>query len=313
MSGYKIEAIAGAQRTYLGEGPHWNAQKNELLYVDIFGKAVHRYVPSTGENAKVTVDAGPVSLVVPVEGQPNKYLITVERDVQVMEWDGVSAKPTSLKRLYTVDDHCKTNRINDGKCDASGRLWAGTMGYEPAPGQLDPKKGTLYSFGLDGSVVKHADQIDIANGLAWTSDNSIFYYIDSFSYRVDAFDFDITSGVLSNRRTAFDFKANGVDGIPDGMTIDANGNLWVAVFAGKKVVHIDPKVGKKIGQLDFPTTNITSVTFGGPNLDILYATCAEHFLSKEDLASQTTAGSVFQVLNVGARGLAPGFNYKGPV
>lgn len=70
-------------------------------------------------------DAGPVSLVAPVEGQPNKYLVTVERDVQVMEWDGVSDKPTSLKRLYTVDDHCPTNRINDGKCDAAGRLWAG--------------------------------------------------------------------------------------------------------------------------------------------------------------------------------------------
>jgi len=313
MSKYSIQVAKGSQGCYLGEGPHWRADKNEILYVDIFGKAVHRYVPSTGESGKVTIDAGPVSLVAPVEGEPNKYLVTIERDVQIMEWDGVSTKPSSLKRLYTVDDHCKTNRINDGKCDAAGRLWAGTMGYEPAPGQLDSKKGTLYSFGLDGKVDKHADQIDIANGLAWTSDNSIFYYIDSFSYRVDAFDFDFAAGKLSNRRTAFDFKANGVDGIPDGMTIDANGNLWVAVFAGKKVVHIDPKVGKKIGQLDFPTTNITSVAFGGPNLDILYATSAKHFLSEAELASQPSAGALFQVTNVGARGLAAGFNYRGPV
>jgi len=313
MSGYKIEVVKGSQRTYLGEGPHWNADKEEILYVDIFGKAVHRYVPKTGENAKVTVDAGPVSLVCPVEGHPNKYLITVERDVQIMEWDGISEKPTSLKKLYTVDDHCPTNRINDGKCDAAGRLWAGTMGYEPAPGKLDAKKGTLYSFDLNGKVVKHFDEIDIANGLAWTSDNSIFYYIDSFSYRVDVFDFDFAAGKLSNRRTAFDLKANGVDGIPDGMTIDANGNLWVAVFAGKKVIHVDPKVGKKIGQLDFPTTNITSVAFGGPNLDILYATSAEHFLTPEDKASQPTAGNLFQVTNVGAKGLAAGFNYKGPI
>lgn len=114
-----------------------------------------------------------------------------------MEWDGVSSKPTSLKKLYTVDDHCPTNRINDGKCDASGRLWAGTMGYEPAPGQLDRNKGTLYSFGLDGQVVKQFDGIDIANGLAWTSDNKTFYYIDSFSYRIDAFDFELSSGKLS--------------------------------------------------------------------------------------------------------------------
>lgn len=78
-------------------------------------------------------------------------------------------------------------------------------------------------------------------------------------------------------------------------------------------MHIDPKVGKKIGQLDFPTTNITSVAFGGPNLDILYATSARHFLSEQDLASQPSAGALFQVTNVGARGLAPGFNYRGPV
>jgi len=281
--------------------------------VDIFGKAVHRYVPATGENAKVTVDAGPVSLVVPVANEPNKYLISVERDVHIMEWDGKSSTPQKLKKLYTVDDHCKTNRINDGKCDSKGRLWAGTMGYEPAPGKLDAKKGTLYSFDLKGNVVKHFDEIDIANGLAWTSDNSTFYYIDSFSYRVDVFDFNDVTGTLSNRRPAFDFKANGVDGIPDGMTIDANGNLWIAVFAGKKIIHVDPKVGKKIGQIDMPTTNMTSVAFGGPNLDILYATSAEHFLSKEDLAAQTSAGALFAITNVGAKGLAAGTYYRGPL
>jgi gluconolactonase len=100
-----------------------------------------------------------------------------------MEWDGKSAIPTSLKVLSTVDEHTPTNRINDGKCDSVGRLWAGTMGYEPAPGQLDPKKGTLYTFELDGSVKKHFDKIDIANGLAWSGDGKTMYYIDSFSYR----------------------------------------------------------------------------------------------------------------------------------
>lgn len=111
------------------------------------------------------------------------------------------------------------------------------MGYEPAPGKLDAKKGSLFTFGLDGKVLKHFDQIDIANGLAWTSDNKTFYYIDSFTYRVDAFDYDINAGKISNRRVAFDFKANGEEGIPDGMTIDANGNLWIAVFAGKRVTR----------------------------------------------------------------------------
>jgi len=154
MAKYNIQVAKGSQKCYLGEGPHWNADKQEILYVDIFGKAIHRFVPSTGESAKVTIgavrfsffifltldyssyveilffqhewiDAGPVSVVAPVEGYSDKYLVTIERDVQIMEWDGKSATPSSLKKLYTVDDHCKTNRINDGKCDAKGRLWAG--------------------------------------------------------------------------------------------------------------------------------------------------------------------------------------------
>jgi gluconolactonase len=308
-----ITVAKGSIKCYLGEGPHWNAEKEEMLYVDIFGKGVLRYVPKTGECYKVTVDAGPVSLVCPVEGDPNKYIITIERDVQVMEWDGKSEKPTSLKKLYTVDDHCKTNRINDGKCDSKGRLWAGTMGYEPAPGQLDPKKGTLYTFDLDGQVKKHFDQIDIANGLCWTKDNKTMYYIDSFSFRVDAFDYDAETGTIANRRPAFDFKANNEHGIPDGMTIDENGHLWIAVFDGKKVIHVDPLAGKKIGQLDFPTKNVTSVAFGGPNLDVMYVTSAEHFLSKEELAEQKDAGALFEVRGLGVKGLAPGFNYRGPI
>jgi gluconolactonase len=97
------------------------------------------------------------------------------------------------------------------------------------------------------------------------------------------------------------------------MTIDSDENLWIAVFAGAKVIKVDPRKGKKIGQIDFPTKNMTSVAFGGPNLDILYATSAEHFLSKEELVAQPSAGALFEVRNVGAKGLASGFSYKGPV
>jgi len=116
----------------------------------------------------------------------------------------------------------------------------------------------------------------------------------------------------ANRRTAFDFKAEGVEGIPDGMTIDIDGNLWIAVFDGSKVIKVDPRKGKKIDQINFPTKNVTSVAFGGENLDILYVTSAKHFLSEEELKAQPTAGALFEVRNLGTKGLAPGFNYRGP-
>jgi len=280
--------------------------------VDIFANTIHRHVPSTGENFKVTLDGvDSLSVVVPVEGHKDKYLITTGREVKYMEWEEVSKSPSKLKHLHTVEQHLPKNRFNDGKCDPQGRLWVGTMGYEPVPGDLDEKKGTLYKFDLDGSLSKHVDMIDIANGIAWTADNKTMYYIDTFTYRVDAFDFDAVHGKISNRRPAFDFKLNGITGVPDGMTIDSNGNLWVAVFAGKRVLHVDPREGKLIDYIEFPTVNITSVAFGGPNLDILYATSAQHGLSPEEKAAQPDAGCLFKITNTGAKGLSAGSNYKG--
>jgi len=314
---YNVE-IVPVNKTYLGEGPHWDASRQQLYYVDILAKAIHRYVPETGEEFKVVIDEvgeghDSVSLVVPIASQPNKFVIGLGRSLRVMEWDGVSPKPASLKTLHVVKDNNLGGRFNDGKCDPSGRLWAGTMGYEPVPGDLDAKKGLLYKLDVTGELTRHVDKIDIANGLAWSPDQKTFYYIDTFTYRVDAFDYDKTSGTISNRRPAFDLKKNNITGVPDGMCIDSDGNLWVAVFAGKKILHVDPNTGKLIDHIDFPATNITSCSFGGPNLDILYATSAKHGLSAEQLAAEPAAGSIFKIANTGAKGLSAGVPFSGTV
>jgi len=317
MPNYKVETLP-VKKVYLGEGPHWDEKRQQLYYVDILAKTVHRYDPKTLEEHNVVIQEkgeghDSVSLVVPIEGEPNKFLVGVGRSLRVLEWDGKSSKATSLKTLHVVDDGNPHGRFNDGKCDSAGRLWAGTMGYEPVPGELDEKKGWLYKLDKNGKLTSHVDKIDIANGLAWSPDNTVFYYIDTFTYRVDAFDYNHAEGTISNRRPVFDFKINNIEGVPDGMCIDAIGNLWVAVFAGSKVLHIDPKTGKLIDTIDFPTKNITSVTFGGPNLDILYATSAQHGLTKAELAAQPTAGSLFQIANTGAKGLSPGVCFGGKV
>jgi gluconolactonase len=317
MPNYNIEPLP-VKRVYLGEGPHWDEKRKQLYYVNILGKSVHRFDPVTLEEHSVVVQEkgeghDSVGLVVPVEGEINKYVIGLGRSLRVMEWDGNSSNLTSLKTLHVVDDGNPNGRFNDGKCDSSGRLWAGTMGYEPVPGDLDEKKGLLYKLDTSGKLTRHVDKIDIANGLAWSPDNTTFYYIDTFTYRVDAFDYNAVDGIIRNRRPAFDFKVNNIEGVPDGMCIDATGNLWVAVFAGSKVLHIDPTVGKLIDTIDFPTKNITSVSFGGPNLDILYATSAQHGLTKEQLAAQPTAGSLFRITNTGAKGLSAGVPFGGKV
>jgi len=298
------------RKTVLGEGPHWDAVKQVLVYNDIKGKSVHIYNPATGNDTMVELD-GRVTLVVPVESDPNKYIVGVERELKVLEWDGKSSKPTSLKKLYSVENEYPGNRFNDGKCDSHGRLWAGTMGTETTPGVVDPWSGNLYQLGLDGKLTTQVDQIGIANGLAWSLDDSIFYYIDSCTYRIDAFNYDHTSGRIANRRPVFEFSKNGIAGIPDGMTIDTNGHLWLAVFNGHKILHIDPSAGKLINTIDMPTKNITSVAFGGPNLDVLYATSAASGLTDAETAAQPDAGCLFKITNTGAKGVAGGVSYKG--
>ncbi|XP_021961802.1 regucalcin [Folsomia candida] len=298
----------------LGEGPHWDAGREELFYVDIMKHAVFRYIPKTEECYKVEIDSDHVSLVVPVANEKNQYVIAVDKTIQVMEWDGKSKVPEKVKLLYTGEEGMPTNKMNDGKCDAKGRLWAGSMvEVDPTKGLEHARKGALHSFD-DGVAKRHVDGIDISNGLAWTADNSVMYYIDSYSGVMDAFDFDLEKGALSNRRTAFDFKTSGATGLADGMTIDANGNLWVAFFGGNGVMQIDPRVGKKIGFVKTPASRATSVAFGGPHLDTLYITTGSCFLPTDNAEDFGPAdGQLYQAVNVGAKGLGSGVSYAGKI
>jgi len=290
----------------LGEGPHWDGTKRELLYVDIEGSSVLRYNPVTKEQGKVTiVGQGGVSLVVPVNGETDQYIISTGRDLQRMVWDGVSSAPTSLTRILSIDAEFPNSRFNDGKCDNWGRLWAGSMSNG---GNLPD--ATLYRI-QRGIATAMEPGIRISNGIAWTSDNSLMYYIDTPTRKVDVFDFNGVAGTIGNRRTVYDFDQAGEEpgASPDGMTIDANGHLYVGCWGGYQMIHIDPTTGRKVKSIPFPTANITSAAFGGENLDTLFVTSATSGLSQIDLAGQPAAGSLFQVTNLGVRGQAAGNNY----
>jgi len=261
-----------------------------LFCVDIFGNSIFRYVPKSNELFEVSVGQGTkegdlaiggpyTSLVIPVEGQPDKFLISMGRDAVIMEWDGKAPTPKSMKKVFSVDEHQPKNKFNDGKCDAKGQLWAGTMNEVVEPGV---KVSAFYHINLDGKIQKKLENIGVSNGLVWSPDNKVFYYVDSFTYKVQAFDFDLETGNISNGRSVYDFKANGEQGFPDGMTIDSNGNLWISNAYGWKVLHVDPKTGKKIGQIEFPTCTPTSVAFGGPNLDVLYVTSGDFMIKTKE-------------------------------
>ncbi|XP_064110781.1 regucalcin-like isoform X2 [Macrobrachium nipponense] len=297
---------------HLGEGPHWEENNQSLLFVDIMSCELHRYFPASGRHQILHInDCGTgksVGFVVPLEGDPNLLVVGLGRSLAVVEWspNDVDDKTVDPKVvLQTVDEGNPTNRFNDGKCDPCGRLWAGTMGYETVPGQPDLHKGSLFSLDSKLSISQCLQKISISNGLAWTHDRKTFYYIDSLEYSVDAFDYNETTGEIGNRRKVLDYKSSGLaKDIPDGMCIDVDGNLWVANFYGKKVICIDPRAGKIIQTIEMPAQNMTSVCWGGPNYDILYATSSRTGVSPDD-PNAKYGGATFAITGLGTKGQKP--------
>jgi sugar lactone lactonase YvrE len=273
------ELLVDARAT-IGEGPVWDDRSERLLWVDIAAGLVHRLDPSTGQSS--TLDVGqPVGSVAPAE---DGGLVAAVRDGFALFAPGSGI----MSRLLPVERALTANRMNDGKCDSWGRFWAGTMAVGHTPGA-----GTLYRLEKtagDYTVEPMLSGITVANGLDWSPDNRLMYYIDSATQRIDVFDFDEERGSLTNRRVFAAIAA--ADGLPDGMTVDAEGHVWVALFRGAKVRRYRPD-GEIDLEVKVPVTLVTSCAFGGAHGQDLFITTARHRLTPAEAAEQTTAGGVF--------------------
>jgi len=192
-------------------------------------------------------------------------------------------------------------RGNDAAVDADGRLWAGTMRYDEAPGG-----GRLYRVGPGGEVVTVLPEVSISNGIGWSPDGRLMYYVDTPSRRVDVFDVDSETGLVARRRQFVDLAR--VPGFPDGLTVDADGCLWVALWDGGAVHRYTP-AGVLDRAVEVPATRTTACTFGGPGLGDLYITSATAGLDPAKLAAEPLAGSVF-VLPAAGTG-QPGHAFAG--
>lgn len=281
----KAELVVDARAT-LGEGPVWDWRRQRLFWVDIEGEEVHVYDPATGEDRAVAVGQQVGALALSRSGG---ILLAVKEGLATFDLD--SAQLTMIAR---PEAHLPDNRFNDGKCDPAGRFWAGTL--SPTRGQA-----ALYCLGPDLSLTRKLDGLTISNGLAWSLDHATMYHIDSKAQQVKAYAYDQATGAITDGRVIIEIPVE--DGEPDGMTIDEEGMLWIAIWDGSRVGRWDPASGALIGEVSVPVHRPTSCTFGGPDLGTLYITSARTRLPPEVLAAEPTAGGLF-ACRPGVRGAA---------
>lgn len=281
---YKTEAK-------LGEGAIWNYKTNELYWIDIEGKSLNIYNPKTNNN-RILKTPSRIGTVVPTNN--NDVLIALEDGVYKM-----NLKTEESTVFLDMKNHLINQRLNDGKCDPSGRFWVGSMDFNQEKG-----KAKLFNINTNKNLEIKVDNVTISNGIVWTSNKKTMYYIDTPTSQIKAYDYDNGTGKISNERIAVQIPE--ALGYPDGMTIDEENMLWVGMWNGNAVIRFNPKTGKVLQKIKVPAHNITSCAFGGDNLETLYITSARIDMNKEELKKYPLAGSVFKV-NPGVKGTKSSF------
>ncbi|EFA03135.1 regucalcin [Tribolium castaneum] len=305
----KIERLT--ESFLLGEGPHWDVATQSLYFLDCIRQNLVKYNPAT--NKVTTASAAPKqpTFIIPVQGKSGQFIISLDKELAIINWDGQSDKFSIVRKLCVADGGPGTaqNKFNDGKCDSSGRLWAGTLNIDKEDEDKTLPLGTLYSFDSKRGLKGHVNQVRLTNGIAFNDQTKKMFYIDTLKGTVDQFDFDVTNGEISNRKVWFTLTKNNISGKPDGMTIDTDGNLWVAVFMGSRVIKIDGHTAETLlDTVEIPAQQVTSVAFGGQNLDELYVTTAS-FEYKGRTPPPPVNGALYRITGTGSKGL-PANNFK---
>lgn len=286
----EIEAVH-PQKSELGEGPIWDSHNNAICWVDILNGKIHELSLSNASYQDYTIGhmVGCVALC-----DDGNFIFASTEGIGFLD-----RKTEEITYLDNPEEHLPKNRFNDGKCDPMGRLWVGSMSLSEAPGA-----GSVYMF-EKGQSKKRIDKTTISNGLAWNSDHDTFYFIDTPTKTVASYDFDKITGTISEKKIVIEIPEPEKEGFPDGMTIDAEGMLWIAHWGGWQVTRWNPKNGELLQRIKMPVAKITSCTFGGKDLKDLYVTSAKVDVTDEELKDQPLAGSLFVVKNLGCQGVEP--------
>jgi len=278
----EVERVVDYQ-CHLGEGPLWHPIEKCLYWLDIPRGMVLVYDPST-KTHHVAYEGEPVGgMTLQADGS---LLFLMAKGI-IANWrKGKLTILTQIKDAYEQE-----RRFNDAIADPMGRVYAGTM-------SLQDYTGRLYRINTDGTVVLLLENVKISNGMAFSPDHNKLFFTETRARKIHVFDYEQTTGSLTNQRTFTDIPQEEEEGLADGLTIDSQGYLLSARFGGSTVVRYSPN-GAEERRIHIPTPNVTSLIFGGDNLDDLYVTTA----ARQDRPADSLAGALFK-LKPGIRGVA---------
>jgi sugar lactone lactonase YvrE len=276
--------LAYESKSLLGECPSWDHRRHVLYWVDIDRHIIHVFDPTTGVDRRINIGQE-VGCVAPRRAGG---LIAALKGGFAF----VDIESETCQLLIDPESHLAGNRFNDGKCDPAGRFWAGTMCRQEDLSSPQ-KTGSLYCLFPDLTIRTMVSGITTSNGLAWSGDGRHLYHIDTPTRAVCRYDYDLATADISNKIEAVRIPAE--MGYPDGMTIDEEGMLWIALWGGGCISRWSPKDGKLLQTVEVPAPNVTSCTFGGLHLDELYITTARKATEGDALKTNPKAGSLFRL------------------
>ncbi len=293
-----VTALPGVRPSLLGESPLWHPREQVLYWSDIPGHRLNRFDPATGRHDEWAFDSD-VACLAPLHG--GGLIVALRHGL--IRFDPATGQS---RALADAPFDTTRERFNDGKADAAGRFWAGTI-YEPR----DAENAALWRYS-GGRLDRAAGGITTSNGLAWSPDSRTMYWADTKAHRIDKLDFDLAAGRLTNRRVFHQFapKLPGLQldeygGRPDGAAVDAEGAYWVAMFEGARLLRFAAD-GTLLREIRLPVRCPTMPCFGGADLRTLYITTSRENRPADELAREPLAGCVLQ-LRVEVAGLAANF------
>jgi sugar lactone lactonase YvrE len=270
---YQIDA-------HLGEGPVWDEISQKLWWVDILSCTLNCYDPTSKENKSFEVGEHIGAAALRKDGG---LLLALQSGLAF--FDEESETVTQIENSFTLGEG---TRSNDGKCYPAGRFWLGTLDYD-----LEEGSGNLFCVNSDLEVEKKLDQLTIPNGMAWNKKADRFFFIDTIARELYSYNYQKETGEISDRSVIYEFDED--LGYPDGMTIDADDKLWIALYAGSKVIQINPKNGHVEFEVRLPVPKPTSCTFGGEDLKTLFITTCREYMDDTEIEKAPLSGSLLSV------------------